>query len=89
MIFPGACAALAGRHRSSAASSPRSRPVTPSVLGQQQAAGLGDDSGAVTGHHDLGVTDGKLHAESAFRTGADRTLDKPYSSSSKALFSSK
>jgi len=30
-----------------------------------------------------------MHAESAFRTGGDRTLNKPYSSRSKALFVSK
>src|SRR5947209_4719846 len=61
----------------------------PQRLGQQQATGLGDDSGAARGHHDLGMLSGKLHAESAFRTGQDRTLDKPYSSRSRALFVSK
>ena len=61
----------------------------PQRPGKQQATGLGDDSGAVSRHHDLGVGGGKLHAESAFRTGADRSLDKPYSSSSKALSVSK
>ena len=61
----------------------------PQRVGQENPAALGDDSGAVGGHDDLRTTGGKLHAESAFRTGADRTLDKPYSSRSKALFVSK
>ena len=40
----------------------------------------------VSGHSDLGMRPGSLHVESASRTGANRTLDKPYSSRSKALF---
>src|SRR5260221_1863311 len=47
---------------------------------------MGHDPGPVGGHHDLGA-DGRLHRESASRTGAERTLGKPYPSSSKALFS--
>ena len=31
-------------------------------------------SGAVSGHRDLGAAGGKMHAESAFRTGRNRTL---------------
>jgi hypothetical protein len=54
----------------------------PQRLDQQQATGVGDESSTVSGGHDLGTAGGKLHAESAFRTGADRSLDKPYSSSS-------
>ena len=88
-IFPGLCTARAGRHRSSAAVQAAVQARDPQRPGQQQATGLGDDSGAVSGHHDLGTAGGKMHAESAFRTGADRTLDKPYSSRSKALFLSK
>ncbi len=58
----------------------------PQCPGQQQAAGVGDDAGAISGHRDLGPADSRMHAKSAFRTGQDRSLDKPYSSSSKALF---
>jgi hypothetical protein len=48
---------------------------------QQQPAGLGDQPRSVSGHHDLGTAGGKLHLESASRTGAERTLDKPSPSS--------
>jgi hypothetical protein len=58
----------------------------PKRPGQQQATGLRDDSGAISGHHDLTVGGSKMHAESAFRTGRDRTLNKPYSSRSKGTF---
>jgi len=40
--------------------------LLPQRLCQQQATGLRGDSGAVSGHHDLGTAGGKLHAESAF-----------------------
>lgn len=85
MIFPRPCTARAGRHRSSAASRPRSGARCAQRLRQQQATVLRGHSGAVSGHHDLGTAGGKRHAKSAFRTGTDRTLDKPYSSRSKAL----
>jgi hypothetical protein len=85
MIFPGPCTARGSRHRSNVSSRPRPRPVTRSVRVSSRPP-VGDDSGAVSRHHDLAAASSKMHPESAFRTGTDRTLTKPYSSRSKALF---
>jgi len=85
MIFPGSCTARGAR--------PCDRPLAqardPQRPGQQHPAGMGHDSPAVAGHGDLGSEGSSMHLESAFRTGTDRTLDKPYSPSSRALFSYK
>ena len=40
----------------------------------------------VSGHGDLGAARGTLHGKGAFGLVTNRTLDKPFSPSSKALF---
>jgi hypothetical protein len=52
-------------------------------LGNQDRSGLGDDSRSVGGHPHLRADNGKIHLESASRTGVEWTLDKPYSPSSR------
>jgi hypothetical protein len=52
-------------------------------LGQQDGSGLGDDPRSVGGHLQLRACSGKIHLESASRTGVEWTLDKPYSPSSR------
>lgn len=61
----------------------------PQRLGQQQPARLGHQAPAVGGHGHLRVAAGSMHLESAFRSGADRSLCKSYPPRSKALFSCK
>ena len=58
-------------------------------LGEQDPAGLGNDPGSVSGHHEPGMSSDIVHVKDAFRTGVDRSLDKPYSPSSKEPFVSK
>ena len=52
-------------------------------LGEQDRSGLGDDPRSVGGHPHLRAGSGKIHLESASRTGVEWTLDKPYSPSSR------
>ena len=61
----------------------------PHRLPQQDRAGLGHQAPAVSGHRHPAVACAILHLESAFGSRLDRTLDKPYSPRSKALFSCK
>lgn len=54
---------------------------------EQDPADVGHDPGPVGGCGDLRTAASDiLHLESAFRTGADRSLDKPHSSRSKGTF---
>jgi len=58
----------------------------PHRLPQQDGPGLRDQAPAVCRHRDAGSTCAILHLKSAFGSLADKTFDKPYPSSSKALF---
>ena len=59
----------------------------PHRLPQQDRPGLGHQAPAVSRHRDPGTACAILHLEKCLRLVADRTLDKPYPSRSKALFS--
>jgi hypothetical protein len=61
----------------------------PHRLPQQDRTCLGHQALPVRRHGDLACACVILHLESAFGSGTDRTLDKPYSPRSKALFSCK
>ena len=58
----------------------------PHRLPQQDGPGLGHQAAAVRRHRHAGSACAILHSESAFGLEANGTLDKPYSSRSKALF---
>ena len=59
----------------------------PHRLPQQHRPGLGHQPPAVSRHRHTATACAILHLESAFGSGTDRTLDKPYPPRSKALFS--
>jgi integrase len=85
-----AIALLAGHNQTATTELVYRHQIVPALTrGAEYPAGVGHDPRPVSGHGDLRTAGGILHLESAFRTGADRSLDKPYSSSSKALFVSK
>ena len=58
----------------------------PHRLPQQDRPALGDQAATIGGHRHAGGTCAIVHAKGAFGSLMDMTLDKPYSSRSKALF---
>ena len=81
--FPGSWTPAPGRHRASHRH-PTILAGYPRVCASSRPPAW-DPIPSVSGPHDLGAAGGKLHLESASRTGADRSLDNLYSHSSTAL----
>ena len=72
MIFPGLCTARAGPPSFQRCVQAAVQARDPQRLGQQQAAGLREDSGAVSGQHDLGTAGLRVPGD-AWRLDANRT----------------
>lgn len=84
--FPGSWMERSRRHRARPSDRPAPQARHPQRLSDQQAARARHQPPPIGGHDQPATaTRGNLHLESAFRTGTDRTIDKPYSCSSKAL----